>query len=222
MSHDRSFLNRCITHTLSLNRSTVTVQRGGYDVWEREFTRKNQAEETRNEQLKKEIVVLKASARRQADFANKAEKGKFNVHPSEVAAVDRGYVGARSAAMMKRSLATRAKINRDIRERETLLKDTERVGTLKLQPLEHPKQRLIEVRGAAVRYGDRTICDGINFSVERGECVALAGSNGCGKSSVLRTLCGVSDALQGDIRIASNLRISFVPQSTEHLPRRAG
>ena len=212
VSHDRNFLNRCITHTLSLNRSTVTVQRGNYDAWEREFQRKNQAEEARNEQLKKEIVSLKATARKQADWSDKVEKTKIGSGPT-----DRGYIGARAAAMMKRSLATRAKIQRDIEEREGLLQDTERVGTLKLKPLAHPKKRLIEVRGAAVRYGDRTVCDHISFTLERGECVALSGPNGCGKSSILKSICGLSDALAGDVNIAGNLKISHVPQSTEHL-----
>jgi len=212
VSHDRSFLNRCITHTLSLNRSTVTVQRGNYDSWEREFKRKNQAEEARNEQLKKEIVVLKATARRQADWSDKAENTKVGS-----GACDRGYIGARAAAMMKRSLASQRKVQRDIEERESLLHDTERVGTLKLKPLAHPKKRIIEVRGAAVRYGDRVVCGDISFTLECGECVALSGPNGCGKSSILKTICGLSDALTGDVRIASGLRISYVPQSTEHL-----
>ena len=217
VSHDRSFLNRCITHTLSLNRSTVTVQRGDYDSWEREFERRNQAEAARNQQLKKEIVRLKASARKQADFSAKAEKGKFHVPESDVASMDRGYVGARAAALMKRSLATRAKIERDIEEREGLLQDAERVGVLKLSPLAHPKQRIVEVRGASVQYGDRVLLEGIAFSVSRGECVALNGPNGCGKSSVLKSLCGLSDSLRGEVHIAGNLVISYVPQSTEHL-----
>ncbi|HPF88083.1 MAG TPA: ABC-F family ATP-binding cassette domain-containing protein [Candidatus Limiplasma sp.] len=217
VSHDRSFLNQCITHTLSLNRSTVAVQRGNYDSWEREFTRKNQTEEARNIQLKKEIVRLQASARKQADFSNKAEKGKFHVNESAVAAVDRGYVGARSAALMKRSLATRAKIDRSIDEKQELLKDAEHVGTLKLTPLSHPKQRIVAVRDAAVRYATRTVCNDISFTVERGECVALAGPNGCGKSSILKTICGLSHSLQGEVSIPVNLIISYVPQSTDHL-----
>jgi lincosamide and streptogramin A transport system ATP-binding/permease protein len=212
VSHDRSFLNHCITHTLSLNRSSVVVQRGDYDSWEREFERKNQTEEARNVQLKKEIARLKESARRLADFSDKAEKGKFHMH-----GVDRGYIGARAAALMKRSLVTRTRIERDIEERESLLHDLERVGTLKLSPLEHPKKRLVEVREASVRYGNRTVCGDISFFVDRGECVALAGSNGSGKSSILKTICGLSDALRGEIRIPSDLVISYVPQSTEHL-----
>ena len=99
VSHDRYFLNRCITHTLSLNRSTVTVQRGDYDSWELDFRRKNEFEQARNEQLKKEISEMKATARRQADWSDKVEKTKIGS-----GAADRGYVGARAAAMMKRSL----------------------------------------------------------------------------------------------------------------------
>ncbi|MFH1511832.1 MAG: ribosomal protection-like ABC-F family protein [Bacillota bacterium] len=217
VSHDRSFLNHCITHTLSLNRSSVVVQRGDYDSWEREFERKNRAEEARNVQLKKEITRLKESARRQADFSGKAEKGKFNVHESEVAAVDRGYMGARAAALMKRSLVTRARIERDIVERQSLLRDVEQTGALKLMPLHHPKKRILEIRDAQVRYGNHVVCGGVSFAVDRGECVALAGPNGCGKSSILKTLCGLSDSLRGDIRIAGSLTVSYVPQSTDHL-----
>ena len=212
VSHDRSFLNHCITHTLSLNRSSVTVQRGDYDAWEREFERKNQTEAARNEQLKKEIVVLKATARRQADWSDKVEKTKIGS-----GAVDRGYIGARAAAMMKRSLVTRARVERDIAEREGLLKDTERVGTLKLRPLLHPKMRIVEIRDAAVRYGTRTVLNKLSFCVERGECVALSGPNGCGKSSILKSLCGLSDSLTGDVQLAGTPIISYVPQSTEHL-----
>lgn len=217
VSHDRAFLNRCITHTLSLNRSTVTVQRGNYDSWEREFLRMNEMEEARNAQLKKDITRLQAAARKQAVFSSKAEKEKFHVAESDVAAVDRGYLGARSAALMRRSLATRARIEHNIEERQGLLKDAERTGTLKLSPLVHPKQRLVEVQNARVRYGSRTVCEAIHFTVERGSCVALAGLNGCGKSSVLKTICGLSDALQGDVAMPGNLIISYVPQSTDAL-----
>jgi lincosamide and streptogramin A transport system ATP-binding/permease protein len=139
------------------------------------------------------------------------------VHPSEVAAVDRGYVGARAAALMKRSLATQAKIERSIEERQSLLHDAETVGTLRLTPLDPPKKWLAEVRDASVRYGSRVVLQNVSFELNKGDCIALTGPNGCGKTSILRTLCGYSDALQGDIRMAGNLTISYVPQSTEHL-----
>lgn len=217
VSHDRTFLNQCIDHTLSINRSTVAVQRGDFDAWERELERKNGSEQARNEQIKKDVSRLEETARRQAEWSRKCEKGKYHVASSEVAAVDRGYVGARSAALMKRSLTSQARIERNIEEKKGLLKDVERVGELKLSPLVHPKKQIIEVRNASVRYGERVVCDGISFAITQGERIALTGRNGAGKSSILKTLCGLSDALIGDVSIASGLKVSYVPQSTEHL-----
>lgn len=217
VSHDRDFLNRCVDHTLSINRSTITVQRGNFDDWERAFTQKNEEETARNAQLHKEMDRLEESARKQAEWSRACEKGKYHVAASDCAALDRGYVGARSAALMKRSLHARARIGRDIEEKKTLLKDVERVGALKITPLAHPKRTLIDVRDAFVRYQEETVCEGLRFTLNQGDRVALVGGNGSGKSSVLKTLCGLSHAMGGSVNIASGLRISYVPQSTEGL-----
>ena len=217
VSHDRDFLNRCIDHTLSLERAAVAVRKGNFDTWQREWSRQNQNEQAQNERLEKDVKRLAQAARRQEAWSRKAEKGKYNVRPRDVAAVDRGYVGARSAAMMKRSLVTKARIENSIAEKQGLLQNVERVGTLKLSPLTPPKQRLVDAVNAAVRYAGRTVAEGITFTVERGERVALLGRNGAGKSSVLQTVCGLSNALQGDVRVAGGLTISHVPQSAAHL-----
>lgn len=217
VSHDRAFLNDCIDHTLAINRASVAVQRGGFDTWEREFDRKNQTEQARNEQLKKDVARLTESARRQAEWSQNTEKGKYHVHQSEAAVVDRGYIGARAAAMMKRSLNTQARIERDIEEKKSLMKDVERVGELKLSPLTHPKRTLVEVRNGTVAYEGRTVCAGVNFSLARGERVALVGRNGAGKSSILKALCGQGGALAGEVSVAGGLLVSYVPQSAGHL-----
>ncbi len=217
VSHDRAFLNRCVDHTLSLNRASVVVQHGDFDDWEREWRRKNELEQTQNERLQKETERLAETARRQADWSRKCEKGKFGVSASDAAVVDRGYVGARAAALMKRAKTTQARIERSLEEKRGLMKDVERVGELKLTPLEHPKRTLMEVRDGYVRYDGRTVCGPLCFTVERGERVALTGKNGAGKSSILKTLCGLSGALQGEVSVASGLIVSYVPQSVEGL-----
>ncbi|HNW86865.1 MAG TPA: ATP-binding cassette domain-containing protein [Candidatus Limiplasma sp.] len=217
VSHDRAFLNRCIDHTLSINRSTVAVQRGNFDTWETELERKNSGEQARNEQIRKDITRMTESARRQAEWSRKTEQGKYHVQSSDVAVADRGYIGARSAAMMKRSLHTQARIEQNIEEKKALLRDFEPVGELKLTPLAHPKRRLLELRDVNVRYGERTVCRGITFALEQGERVALTGRNGAGKSSLLKAVCGLSDALYGYVSLAPGLVVSYVPQSSEGL-----
>ncbi len=217
VSHDRAFLNRCIDHVCSLNRSDAWVMQGDYDTWEERLNRQNAFEQARNEDLKRDISRLEQSARRAAAWSSRAEKGKYHVPPSETAAVDRGYVGARSAAMMKRATSTLHRRERAIEEKSALLHNVEKVGELKLAVLRHPKDTLVRVENGAVRYNGRTVLEGVRFTLRQGQRLALTGPNGCGKSSVLKALCGAGGALEGDVSIASGLVISYVPQETDGL-----
>lgn len=60
---------------------------------------------------------------------------------------------------------------------------------------------IIEVRDLVVRYGDRTVLDGINFTVNRGETFVILGGSGCGKSTLLRNLVGLMRPHSGSILI---------------------
>lgn len=217
VSHDRAFLNDCVDHILSINKTGFQVIQGDYDTWEEQFDRQNAYELKRNEGLKKEIGRLNQSARQASQFAQKAEKDKFHVPESVQAAVDRGYAGARSAAMMKRAKAAVQRRERAAEEKSGLLHNVERVGDLKLRTLHHPKQELITVENGAVCYAGREVCRGVQFILRQGERLALTGPNGCGKSSILKTLVGEGEALHGGVRLASGLVVSYVPQDTSGL-----
>ena len=217
VSHDRAFLNRCIDHVLSLNRSDVWVMQGNYDTWENRLNQQNEYEQGRNEVLKRDIRHLEESARRTAEWSAKAEKGKFHVPPSVSAVVDRGFVGAKAASMMKKSQNALQRKERAIEEKRSLLHNVEKVGELKLTVLRHPKDVLISVTNGKVEYEGRVVCEGVNFALRRGERVALTGPNGCGKSSILKALVGMGGSLTGDVSVAPNLIISYVPQQTDDL-----
>jgi len=217
VSHDRAFLNRCIDHVMAMERSKITVMQGDYDTWESTFDLQNQSEAAQNETLRRDIARLGASARQAAAFSAKAEKGKFHVAESQVASLDRGFVGARSAALMKRAKNIQRRREKEMEEKGKLLKNVEQVGDLKLTTLRHPKQVLLRVEDGKVAYDGRIVCENIRFQVQQGDRIALSGQNGCGKSSVLKALCGVGGSLTGGISIATGLTVSYVPQSTEGL-----
>ena len=62
-------------------------------------------------------------------------------------------------------------------------------------------ENLIEVRDLVVKYGERTVLDGINLTVKRGEVFVILGGSGCGKSTLLRNLVGLMRPHSGQILI---------------------
>ena len=72
---------------------------------------------------------------------------------------------------------------------------------------------LWSVRHLFLNIGMQTIFDDADFSVHENEHVALVGRNGCGKSTLLRIIAGEFANVRGDIAIANNLRIGYLPQN---------
>lgn len=98
VSHDRCFLDSCVDHILSINRTNTEVQKGNFSSWLMNFERQQRFEEAQNQRLEKDIGRLKRAARRAAHWSEKIENSKYGNGP-----VDRGYVGHKAAKMMKRS-----------------------------------------------------------------------------------------------------------------------
>ena len=65
-------------------------------------------------------------------------------------------------------------------------------------------------------FGDRTVLDGVNLSVERGQIVAIVGEFGCGKSTLLRLFAGLDTVSSGMVAVDGNVSIAF--QDSRLLP----
>lgn len=67
------------------------------------------------------------------------------------------------------------------------------------------KNIILEVRDLAIGYSskkkDAIVANQINFSLSKGELVSLVGANGIGKSTLLRTLTGMQEAIEGKVFI---------------------
>ena len=212
VSHDRSFLDGCVDHILAINRADIEIQSGNFSSWMMNFERRQQMEESRNERLKKDINRLKESAARASRWSDRTERGKYGQGP-----VDRGYVGHKSAKMMKRSKSIEARRSQAAEEREGLLKNAETAEELKITTLRHHSERLAEFSEVSVAYGQNTVCEPVSFTLGEGERIALTGGNGSGKSSMLKALLGQDIKYSGEIKTASGIVISYVPQDTSFL-----
>ena len=216
ISHDRNFLDSCIDHIISLNRNSIDVQMGNFTSWYENKMKKEQYEMDENERLKKDIRRLKESARQSKQWSDKVEKTKMGQKVSGVKP-DKGYIGHQSAKMMKKSKNLENRQNKAIEEKQSLLKDIETKESLLLHPLHHHKNPLISVSNLSSCYGERQILSNVSFEIKQGDIVAIYGQNGSGKSTLIKILLGLHHEYIGEIKSASNLKISYIPQDTSNL-----
>jgi lincosamide and streptogramin A transport system ATP-binding/permease protein len=216
VSHDRAFLDRCIDHVLSINKTNIEIQKGNFSSWWRNKEMQDNLEQAENKKLKKDIERLSAAARRNSEWSDKVEKTKFGERNSGVKP-DKGYIGHKAAKMMKRSKVIEARQQSAIEDKSKLLKNIESSDKLKIIQSDFHSDRMAELEDVAIFYGEKTVCTGVNLTIEQGDRIALCGKNGSGKSSLIKLICGENMTYTGKFRKASQLKISYVPQDTSYL-----
>ena len=212
VSHDRVFLDGCVDHILSINKSTIQVTRGNFSTWWENKQRQDAFEMAENEKLKKEISRLEETAREKAGWSDRLEATKIGTH-----SYDRGYIGHKAEKMMTRSKAIEKRQHAAVEEKSKLLKDLERSDTLKIFQTPFHTKRLVQLQEVSIAYGEKSVCENISFDIFQGDRIALRGPNGCGKSSILKLICGEEIPYTGTLRLGSGLTISRVQQDTAHL-----
>lgn len=58
---------------------------------------------------------------------------------------------------------------------------------------------MIEVKGISKRFGKLQVLNNINLELQKGECIALVGPNGCGKTTLIKSILGMVLPDKGDI-----------------------
>lgn len=216
VSHDRAFLDKCVDHIISINKTNIEIQKGNFSSWLLNKEQRDNFELAKNEKLKKDVKRLSQSAQRTAKWSDKVEKTKCGTKNSGLRP-DRGFIGHKSAKMMKRSKSIIARKESALEEKADLLKNIETADTLKIHQVPFKTKQLIHMENVSIKYGANTVCDNINIDVLQGDRVAIEGKNGSGKSSILKLICGDKIEHGGTVQIGSGLIVSYLPQDTSFL-----
>mgnify|MGYP000007823948 CR=1 FL=1 len=89
------------------------------------------------------------------------------------------------------------------------------------------QQTMIEVSEVHFSYGSRPVLNGVSFDLHKGEYVCILGANGCGKTTLLKTMLAFLRPQQGSIRLYGQdvhhmderslaKKIAYIPQT--HTP----
>lgn len=74
--------------------------------------------------------------------------------------------------------------------------------------------RMLEIKDLHVYYGAIHALKGINFTLDKGEIVALIGANGAGKSTTLSTISGLLAARNGQIKFEGDEITRMAPEQS--------
>ena len=81
---------------------------------------------------------------------------------------------------------------------------------------------LVDIKGVEFGYGARPVLKGINLTARRGQVVAIMGSSGCGKTTLLRLIGGQIRASQGTVRVAGESLGELDAEGLYRLRRKMG
>lgn len=71
---------------------------------------------------------------------------------------------------------------------------------------------MLSVSDITVRYGARTLFEGVSFIVNPRDRIGLVGSNGAGKSTLLKIICGQLESDKGEIAVSQHTTVGYLPQ----------
>lgn len=189
VSHDRYFLDAVCTRIWELRGKTINTYRGNYSA----YLPQRQAADERQQKMHDAAVEKAAKLQ---DY------------------IDRNLVRASTTKMAQ----SRRKQLEKLEIVEAPSAEAWELNFRFTYDIE-PYDELVIMKNLTVRIGERTLIDGLDYTVHRGDKLIIAGPNGTGKSTLLQVLDGKRRPSGGMVRLGSGAKPGVF---TQQQARRAG
>jgi ATP-binding cassette, subfamily F, member 3 len=218
VSHDRTFLDNTVSAILELDPCTHQLKQysGNYtDYVEQKLT--EQAHKLQEyADWKAEISRLRRAAIRMRERARFHKGGKADPHNTDGFAA--GFFSDRSKETVKKAKHIEARV--DLLMNEQRVEKPKPSWQLKLDFTvpEHQSRDILVTENLSIGYpGHAALLENIRLHIRLGQHIALIGSNGCGKTTLLRTIAGQLEPAAGSVRLGPSARLGYMTQEQEHL-----
>ena len=184
VSHDRYFLDKIATRVLEIEQGKGTVYRGNYTAYS-------------EKKAKERAAAWHAYVNRQREIR----------HQEEVIRRLKSYNREKS---VKRAESREKMLDKMERiERPADVRDEMRI---RLTPSVESGTDVLQVEGLQKSYGDRVLFRDVQFTIRRGEKVAIVGENGTGKTTLIKIINREIEPDAGIIRTGVKVRIGYFDQ----------
>ncbi len=187
ISHDRAFLDNVTNRTVELSLGKVTDYKVSYSKY----------------------VVLRAERRAQQLAAY--ENQQRMIEKTEEFIEKFRYKPTKSNQVQSRI--------KQLERLDRLEVEEEDLATLniKFPPAPRSGQVVAEIKDAGMSFGAKRVFGGANFTIGKGDRIALVGRNGEGKTTLARMLIGQLTPTEGSVRLGANVNIGYYAQNQDDL-----
>lgn len=190
ISHDRYFLDRVAQGIMELRDGSATVFKGNYSDYQRERCQRELAMAEAYALQQKKIETMEKTIQRLHDWGVRADNPKFH----------------RRAFSIEKRLEKIDRLERP---------DTEKDMALQFVKGDRSGREVLTVENLSKKWNGKTLFHSVNLTVRFGERVAILGPNGCGKTTLLRMICGELLPDDGRMAIGASVRVGVLMQETK-------
>ena len=190
ISHDRYFLDRVTNRTFEIDNGKLYSQNGNYSFYIKQREIEKLTEQRKYQNISKEIERLEGVVEQQRRWNR--EKN-IKTAESKLKVIDK----------LKEEL---------VEPSETL---SETTFTFRAEPGGGDISLVTE--NLSKGFDNKTLFKNCNMFIKRGEKVFLLGPNGCGKTTLLKTIMGIYQADSGSYAIGANTHVGYYDQIQENL-----
>ncbi|MBK9610474.1 ribosomal protection-like ABC-F family protein [Candidatus Amarobacter glycogenicus] len=210
VSHDRAFLDACAKQVLELQPGgqRAEVFAGNYSALIAEKERRRADQEAAYERQERETAQLKEAIHKIETRAKGIENRTIDFAKRK-----------KALKIARRAVTLKARLERELESTEHVSRPDAKPmafhGRLELANPAGGSSRLIAVTGLALEAGGRRLFEGLELSVNRGECVVVNGPNGRGKTTLLRTILGEHPASEGAVSLSPSAKVGYLAQQDD-------
>ena len=185
ISHDRYFLDKITNRTFEMENHRLTLYKGNYSAY-----------------------------LSQKDENNLAIQRKFDNTQKEIKRIE-GIVAQQRQWNRERNIKTaESKLKMIDRLENTLQKPDEKLDSIHFDfgINQRGGNDVMITDKLALSFGNKKLFQNVDMEIHRGERIFLIGPNGCGKTSLLKTLLGINSPTAGEFRFGAGIDVGYYDQ----------
>lgn len=183
VSHDRAFMDACVSHIASIENKRVMTYVGNYTRYLKQ----------------REDNLIQLSAKREAQLRDIAHMQVF---------IDRFRYKPTKAKQVQERVRRLEQIKSEL----VVLPQASKKVHFNFPAPPRTADTVVSVEHVSKHFEDSVVYNDVNVVLYRGDHVALVGPNGAGKSTLMKLICGIEKPTAGNIALGKNVEFSYYAQ----------